>query len=224
MKRIALAGLLIVAVLVGAGAGYLVGNASVRTITSVSTTSIGGCPGTLVEFQAIPVNFTKIPVLLMRPNAIASVCVTYRAGWADNQSQFSYYSDFFKNNSFSFPTAILKATCTSTSQSSSCYYMTSHSFNILAYPNPIQPSASVDFVTVVYSVTSLPNATGFYDHSFIPACEAPRLAVGYSAQQVNSSDFAPIGIHSCFNQPYLPVSIAVSGMNVTYVAVSTTGK
>jgi hypothetical protein len=40
MRGGAVAGLMIVAILVGAGAGYLVGNAGERTVTSVSTTTV----------------------------------------------------------------------------------------------------------------------------------------------------------------------------------------
>ncbi len=238
---VAIAALLVVAIIAGAGVGYLLGynnrqsvtttNTSTWTVTETTTstrtlaqtTGYGVCSGTSVEFQAIPVNFIHMPVLLMRPNTAAVVCITYRDGWNGNSSEFSYWPDSFQNSPFFFPTLISKATCTSTAQYSGCFYNDSHSFNVVAYPNPIRPEASVAEVTVAYSVFALPNATGFYDHTFVYACESPRLAVGYSASQVNSSDFATIIVHSCFNAPYVPVSLTVSGMNVTYVGINTSG-
>jgi len=234
MRNGVVAALLAVAIVVGAGAGYVAGYTNERTVTSVSTvvststsviSNIGaaGCSGTPVDFQAIPVNFTHMPVLLMRPNSPAVVCVTYQDGWNGNASQFSYWTDAFDYGYYFFPTSTYKLTCTSTPQYSGCSSYDSHSVLAAAYPDPIQPQASVAEVTVVYSVYALPNATGFYDRTFIYGCETPRLAVGYSAQQVNSSDFATIFEHSCPNLPYVPISIAVSGMNVTYVRINTTG-
>ncbi len=228
MRSAAIAALLVVALLAGAGVGYLVGNGGQRTTTLTSTATRipgnGGCAGTPVEFQAIPVDFTHMPVLLMRPGTTAVVCVVYQDGWNGNASQFSYWAGDFQNGYSFLPTSIEKATCTSTPQSSGCFYNDSHSFYVEAYPDPLKPEASVANVTVVYSVYALPNSTGFYDRTFIYSCESPRLAVGYSSEQVNPSDFATIFEHSCFNAPYVPILIAVSGMNVTYVSINTAGK
>ena len=160
-----------------------------------------------MEFQAIPVNFTHMPVLLMRPNTAAQVCVVYRGAWTGN-------------GSFYFSNVISKATCYSTPQASGCYYNDSHSFDVVAYPNSVQAMALVSEVTITYSVFAHPNATGFYDRTFIYACESPRLAVGYSAQQVNTSDFATIPLHSCFNAVFVPVLITVSGMDITYLGIN----
>ena len=176
---------------------------------------------THVIFQPVPANFTSMPVLLMQPNTTGYVCVTYKAGWADNASQFTYYSDFFKDRLFYFPTSIYKGTCTAANQSFGCFFQESRSFVVKTFPTAILPSASVGYVTVVYQVTASSDSTGFYDHTFIMACESPRLAVGYSAPGVNSSDFSTIPVHSCPNQAYLPISIDVSGMDVTYVSVNT---
>lgn len=228
MKNAAIVALLVVALLAGAGIGYFVGDSGVRTTTSISTlvTTAGfeTCSGTPVEFQAIPVNFTHMPVLLMKPGTTAVVCVTYQDGWNGNASQFSYWTDAFPYGYSFFPTTISKATCTTTPQSSGCIYNDSHSFYVDAYPNPIQPKSSVANVTIVYSVYALQNSTGFYDRTFIYSCESPRLAVGYSAEQVNSTDFATIFEHSCFNAPYVPVSITVSGMNVAYIHINVDGR
>lgn len=71
--------------------------------------------------------------------------------------------------------------------------------------------------TVLFIIKPLPNATGFYDYSIIePPCGAYPLAVGYSSDQVNYSDFSKGMVtmhnHSCFNAPYLISSVQVSGM------------
>lgn len=72
--------------------------------------------------------------------------------------------------------------------------------------------------TVILVIQPLPNATGFYDYSIeeIP-CGSYPLAVGYSPDQVNSSDFSKGMVtmhnHSCLNEPYLISSVQVSGMD-----------
>lgn len=71
---------------------------------------------------------------------------------------------------------------------------------------------------VILVIQPLQNATGFYDYSIeeIP-CNSYPLAVGYSPDQVNSSDFSKGMVtthnHSCFNGPYLISSVQVSGID-----------
>jgi hypothetical protein len=48
-------------------------------------------------------------------------------------------------------------------------------------------------------------------------CIGMPMAVGYSAAQVNASDFPQPPSHSCFVQLFDPVAEYVTGMNVTYV-------
>lgn len=76
--------------------------------------------------------------------------------------------------------------------------------------------------TILYIIKPLPNATGFYDYSIIePPCDAYPLAVGYSADQVNSSDFSKgmstMHNHSCFNAPYGISEVQISGMDVKQI-------
>jgi hypothetical protein len=100
----------------------------------------------------------------------------------------------------------------------SCTQTISHSFQISVLPNSIRPSASMDYVTVVYIVTALSNSTGFYDESAPwTGCDGMPMAVGYSAPQVNVSDFTQPPPHNCFVQLLDPVTEYVTGMNVTYV-------
>lgn len=190
------------------------------TFTSTTTTTVMAttpCPeSTTVQYQGIPVNFSYMAVLLMQPNTTATMCVTYQGVWADNP-QLSLPS---KNSSYNFlPSGVEKLTCVETNQAAGCAGQESHSFEIFVNPAVIQEAASPDYVTVVYTILALPNATGFYDEAFLRSCEAPRLAVGFGAAQVNGSDFAAVPAHSCPAQDYWPCSMTVSGMNVTYVNI-----
>lgn len=76
--------------------------------------------------------------------------------------------------------------------------------------------------TVTYIIKPLPNATGFYDHS-IPrlACERYPLSVGYSANQVNYSDFSYIYPLNppCGSAPYDLTAVEISGMDYKQVAL-----
>ena len=68
-------------------------------------------------------------------------------------------------------------------------------------------------------VTALSNATGFYDYgSQGTGCENWPMAVGYSASQVNASDFVLSATPGCPAEAIFPVAEHVTGMNVTYVA------
>ncbi|MGI0073690.1 MAG: hypothetical protein ACREA3_07760, partial [Nitrosotalea sp.] len=79
--------------------------------------------------------------------------------------------------------------------------------------------------TVTYIIKPLTNATGFYDESILkPLCFRYPLAVGYGADQVNSSDFS-MGLaymqnHSCvLGAPYQITLVEVSGMSYKEMAL-----
>jgi hypothetical protein len=89
---------------------------------------------------------------------------------------------------------------------------------VSASPGSIQPSSTTDYVSVVYTVRALANSTGFYDRSApYDYCIGMPMAVGYSASQVNSSDFDPIVQPPCALLPFGPVGVSVGGMGVVYV-------
>ena len=76
----------------------------------------------------------------------------------------------------------------------------------------------MNFVTIVYVITALSNSTGFYDETAPwTGCIGMPMAVGYSASQVNASDFTQPPFHGCFVQLFVPVAEYATGMNVTYV-------
>jgi hypothetical protein len=80
-------------------------------------------------------------------------------------------------------------------------------------------TGSTNYITVVDIVNALSNSTGFYNSGEQGVgCENWPMAVGYSASQVNASDFVLPAITGCPAAAIFPVAEFVSGMNVTYVA------
>ena len=108
--------------------------------------------------------------------------------------------------------------CSGPTGGASCNQIIYHSFDVGVVPSSITPTGTMDYFTVVYSVTAPSNSTGFYDSS-APwiGCEGMPMAVGYSASQVSASDFTQQPVVFCPAQPYTPVAEYVTGMSVTYV-------
>lgn len=149
----------------------------------------------------------------MGPDFTGYVCVTYHV----------HISAYSPNPTQLTPIHVGKYSCSAVNGASSCLPNDSHSFQNSVIPNNVTLSGSFSYFTVVYIVKALSNATGFYDYSapWRGGCGfGVPLAVGYSASQVNASDFTQPPASSC---PYLPapdvVPIAeyVTGMNVTYL-------
>lgn len=164
----------------------------------------GGCQGGVSVPQQPVGNFT--PVLLMQPNTVGYVCVTYKAAWSDDPSIFNEVvstSPFFSNGTYSFGMWIGNNS-------------TSNAFIVTPTPSSVRPSANVTQVTVQYKVTVLANSSGIYDYSApYGYCGSIPMAVGYSVAQLNGSDFPSRPFpHSCFAEPYAPVSVNVSGIGV----------
>ena len=88
-------------------------------------------------------------------------------------------------------------------------------------PFTFRPSANTDNVTVVYQITSGSNSTGFY-WGAIPywGCNSFPLAVGYTASQINASDFQSLAPITCLDFGFSPVSTSVGGMvDITYISL-----
>lgn len=147
----------------------------------------------------------------MRPNSTGYVCVTYQMAF--NSGSFSLSNPF---QVFPFPVGGL---CSRVNGVTSCDTSNSHSFQNSAIPDYITLPGSMQFFTVVYVVKALNNATGFYNYGEVGiGCGGNPMAVGYSASQVNASDFAlPPIFHGCPAEPFWPFSEYVTGMNVTYI-------
>jgi hypothetical protein len=128
-------------------------------------------------------------------------------------------SEYFANGTYEFDLFISKEHCATSGRGTACTATVSNSFAISALPNSIEPTASTNYVTVVYTVMALSNSTGFYDSSApFDYCSGMPMAVGCSTFQVNPSDFAPRFVPPCVFLPFVPSSVSVNGMNATHIA------
>lgn len=225
MKAGPIAGLVVIALLLGTSLGYLIGNSNEHTVTSISTdrttitaTRLVPCTGELAWDSDM--NSSLIPVLLMQPNTTAYACVTYQTWWKGNQNyNFTGYPGGPPSGTYQFsPFLVSNEACTS---SNGCRPDVSNAFRVSANPTSVQYDVHTDYVSVIYTITALANSTGYYSNS-VPflACASMPIAVGHLASEVNMSDFGPIFLaHSCgaFLVPMYPVLVAVSGMGVTYL-------
>ena len=160
------------------------------------------------------------PVLLMQPNSTSCVKLTYTVirpygvhddgvSWPQNETVSLQISDLnYEGNANEFGITQGKDY--------------TNSFNITTFPKVIDHAnypVGSNF-TVTYLIRPLPNATGFYDQSIpMPLCFGYPLAVGYTAEQVNSSDFSK-GMstmlnHSCARGQDELVGVEVRGMSYT---------
>jgi len=171
------------------------------------------------------VNSTGVPVLLMRPNSTAYLCVTFSTSWEGNASLYSgvpYGGEFPFN-----PSALSIARWNSTGPTyysgtfpgcsrGECY----QSFITSASPQSIPVNSATQYIDVLYTITALSNSTGFYDESApYGYCGTMLLAVGYTASQVNASDFHFSRYGSCLfeYQFFLPVEVTAIGLNSTTI-------
>lgn len=175
------------------------------------------------QFYTVPEDnhFLEVyPVLVLQQNSTACAKLTYTINYMYNDSRngavwtqmlnFGEWLHIGKYNYISHGNEF--------SMSAGKDYI--NSFQIVAMPETVDlakyPVGSQFTVTLV--IHTLPNATGFYDSSIeeVP-CDSYPLAVGYSLDQVNSSDFSQgmdtMHSHSCFNGPYKISSVQVSGMD-----------
>ena len=194
------------------------------TVTATSTasvvTSVSSYCNEGVYNSLTDLTLSNVPVLLMQPDTTGYICVTYQSSWAGNAS--IYTSQFFPNGTYQFqPLSISREHCVTTGTATQCNPTISNSFQTSTSPAVITPSPTTDYVSVVFTVTALANSTGFYDRSApYDYCIGMPVAVGYSALQVNSSDFSPIIIPPCAFMPFAPVGVSVGEMNVIYIPFS----
>jgi len=99
-----------------------------------------------------------------------------------------------------------------------------NSFKIIVAPDTVDLAdylLGTNF-TATYVISPLQNATGFYDQSILrPLCERYPLAVGYTKDQVNSSDFSyinPLG-SMCQSSVSRLTKVEVSGMDYEYITL-----
>ncbi len=161
-----------------------------------------------------------VPVLLMQANSTAYICVVYQSSWQGNPANFPNLGPpLFVDGIYRFGLSTSKGHCAPTAGGgTACTSTNSNSFMISALPSFIQPTATTDHVSVLYTITALGNSTGFYDSSApFDSCGGMPMAVGYTASQINATDFAQRTIPSCPFLFFTPYSVSVSDMSVTYI-------
>ena len=176
------------------------------------------CNGT--EILSPNYHAMMFPVLLMQPNSVSCVKLTYDVnrpyGTDENGGSWPRYETIplevndlnYEGDSYQYGVTMGKDYASS--------------FNITAFPKTVDHAnypVGSNF-TVTYLIRALPNSTGFYDQSVpMPPCDRYPLAVGYNAGQVNSSDFSKGLVtmmnHSCFNGQDSLVGVKVMGMSYT---------
>jgi hypothetical protein len=207
--------ILIMAVVIGGGiiASMYLGTTTTGTMT-IDPSLAQQCNEQVWSASSRP-NSTDVPVLLMQPLSTAYVCVTYQSGWQGNSNQ--YRTEYTTAWSEQFNFSIFQGQCTLTPVPSISCVSTPFA---VGNPPSFQVSASTDYVTVVFTVSSLGNSTGFYYYQPSDSCDSMPMAVGHAASQVNGSDFdVLVQSQGCMPLAFAPWSVSVGGMSVTYVAL-----
>jgi hypothetical protein len=151
-----------------------------------------------------------VPVLLMQPNTTGYICVTYQST-GDDPLVYGSPINYFH---------ISRGDC---NVNGACSFRPSYSFKIgitiLNSTLPFVGNATFHYESVMYSVTALSNSTGFYSQAApFEYCNDMPLAVGYSASQLNASDFPGFSnLLMCMRMSYQPIAVGVIGMQVTHV-------
>ena len=192
-----------------------------QTTVTASASGLNQFCNTQVETNSTGPADAHAPVLLMGPNSTALVCVTYQSWWQGNQTKYDQsepnFAPYYINGTYRFIPFPIANYSYCGSSGLSCIQRISHSFRVTSYPDYVQVSGSLDYVTILYTVTSFANSTGLYGTS-APwmECASMPMAVGYSAAQLNASDFPQPDI-LCPVEPFSAVSVSVLGMGVTYI-------
>ena len=163
------------------------------------------------------------PVLVLQKNSVGCAKLTYTINYMYNDNRSGSVWSQMLNFTHLIHISKYRYTTSGSSYSMSSIDAT-HMFKIKSIPEMVDlakyPVGSQFTVTLV--IQPLSNATGFYDDAIAePPCDAYPLAVGYSLDQVNSSDFSKgmvlMHSHSCANGPYAISSVQVSGMDFKLV-------
>ncbi len=195
--------------------------------TNLNTISENGCG----QFYTIPENksnFNTIPVLILKQNSTGCAKLTYAVNSLFNNtndcvgchSQMVKTVEMLRIGKYNYAT-------NGNSYGISSSIDATPMFKIESIPDVIDISkypVGSNF-TVVFIIKPLLNATGFYDYSIEkPPCNDYPLAVGYSQDQVNSSDFSKglslMQNHSCVSGLYGISAVQVSGMDYTQIKLN----
>jgi hypothetical protein len=124
------------------------------------------------------------PVLVMQEPSTAYVCVTYQSLVTGPQST----NNSFFNKTFSFGFSLRVCHKFQSNESFGLQCSPSQALSGSAYPPQIILTNSTTTFTVIYNIASTVGSKRFYDDVGGLFWGCP-LAVGYSASQLNSSDF-----------------------------------
>lgn len=208
---------LMILVLVLSGVAAYQQQAGLATPRTVTTTQLLPCTGQLI--WSLNSNSSLIPVLLMRPNATAYVCVIYQTWWKGNPDyNFTGNPGVPPTSTFQFsPFLVSNEMCKPSPYG--CRPDISNAFRVSVEPTSVQLNGYTNYVSVLFTITALANSTGYYSNSApYLACSSMPMAVGHTASEVNITDFGPIISPVCGPfSPIHPVLLAVSGMGVTYL-------
>jgi len=200
-------------------------------VLTTENTTLNALENNCGQFYTIPQDnhpngSETYPVLILKQNSIGCAKLTYTINYNYNDnrsgsvwSQMLNFTDMFHIGKYNYTTHGNSFGVSSID--------TMQMFKIKSIPEVVDlakyPVGSQFTITLI--IQPLQNATGFYDYSIeeIP-CDSYPLAVGYSPDQVNSTDFSKgmIGMHnhSCANMPYEISSVQVSGMDFKLVKFS----
>ncbi len=179
--------------------------------------------GKFVTAPGNQTSFNTVPVLLMNSNSTGCAKLTFTIISNYNNCNGQSCQHLLEFNS-TLPIGNLHYEKHDSMISVSSGKDYTNSFKITTIPETIDLAnypIGTNF-TVTYIIRPLPNATGFYDQS-IPklACERYPLAVGYTADQVNASDFSYIDPLNppCVAGSYVLAGVEISGMDYKEVTL-----
>jgi hypothetical protein len=209
MKNGAVAALVLVALVVGGGVGYLASSITPITTTTTQTTA-QGCTETLhypVHNQTTLSNGTEIsidsyPVLMARPGSTIILCVNYGTVEGYNKT----YSGAIHGSAYGW----------------GADRNVSPTQNVILSPTPenisVSPGETAD---VEYRVEMSRNSTGHYGLNLFD-CQLFPLAVGNESSRFKSSDFPELFRHRCPPQTLQGVLVGYGGAKEGYI--TTQGK
>lgn len=197
---------------------------------ALTTVSSGDLENSCGQFYTPPKdqgNSTKIPVLLINLNSTGCARYTFTIVYDYNSnpngiawSRIANFTSSIRIDDINFHGDRNQYGITSGKDYTS-------SFQITVIPDTVDlanfPIGSK--FTVTYIIKPLPNATGFYDESILkPLCTRYPLAVGYGADQVDSSDFSMGLVYMqnppcALGEPYKITTVEISGMNYKEMAI-----
>lgn len=163
-----------------------------ESIPTVRTTSSNlKCDGSVLPSGDVRTGI--VPVLMMKPNSTATVCIAYKFN-----SDWSSYP-----NKNIYPHGIFETSCCNFDPAQYSNKQSYNKFEVLADPPQFNITGVYNGakVTVMYKIHAESNSTGFYNSS-VPFgnCNSYPLAVGYDSSQISASDFSSYRLDiPCFN-------------------------